>query len=44
MLRIHFEAADFARARFLPEPAPLVELKLALMMLARPQTDPALQR
>ncbi|NUR59997.1 MAG: helix-turn-helix transcriptional regulator [Catenulispora sp.] len=35
MLRFHFEAGDFARVRFLPRPAPLVELKLALMMARR---------
>lgn len=31
MLRIHFTPGDFALVRFLPRPAPLVELKLSLM-------------
>jgi DNA-binding transcriptional ArsR family regulator len=35
MLQFHFEAGDFARVRFQPRPAPLVELKLALMMSRR---------
>ncbi|NUP52528.1 MAG: winged helix-turn-helix transcriptional regulator [Catenulispora sp.] len=35
MLRFRFEPGDFARVRFLPRPAPLVELKLALMMTRR---------
>lgn len=35
MLRFHFETGDFARVRFLPRPAPLVELKLSLMMTRR---------
>lgn len=35
MLRIHFTPGDFARVRFLPRPAPLVELKLSLMMSRR---------
>jgi DNA-binding transcriptional ArsR family regulator len=35
MLRIHFSPGDFARVRFLPRPAPLVELKLSLMMSRR---------
>jgi len=36
MIRIHFTAEDLARTRFLPEPAPLMELKLALITLRRP--------
>jgi DNA-binding transcriptional ArsR family regulator len=39
MIRIHFTAEDLARTRFLPGPAPLTELKLAMIMLRRP--DPA---
>lgn len=35
MLRFHFETGDFARVRFVPRPAPLVELKVALMMSQR---------
>ncbi|MEY9855265.1 DNA-binding transcriptional ArsR family regulator [Catenulispora sp. GAS73] len=35
MLRIHFSPGDFARVRFLARPAPLVELKLSLMMSRR---------
>jgi len=35
MLRIHFSPGDFARVRFLPRPAPLVELKVSLMMSRR---------
>ena len=35
MLRVHFENEDFARVRFLPRPAPLIELKLSLMMSRR---------
>lgn len=35
MLRIHFTPGDFARVRFLARPAPLVELKLSLMMSRR---------
>ncbi|MEZ0091900.1 winged helix-turn-helix domain-containing protein [Streptacidiphilus sp. EB129] len=38
MLRIQFSADDLARVRFAPQPAPLVELKLALMMLRRPDS------
>ncbi|MGW2424297.1 ArsR/SmtB family transcription factor [Streptomyces sp. NPDC001709] len=33
MIRIHFTAADFARVRFAPRPAPLQELNAALSML-----------
>ncbi|MFD9903174.1 ArsR/SmtB family transcription factor [Streptomyces sp. NPDC059063] len=36
MIRIHFTAADFARVRFAPRPAPLQELNVALMTLCRP--------
>ncbi|MFF4601918.1 ArsR/SmtB family transcription factor [Streptomyces sp. NPDC001339] len=32
MIRIHFTAADFARVRFAPRPAPLQELNAALRM------------
>lgn len=39
MLRIHFTPGDFARVRFLPRPAPLVELKLSLMMSRRRDSD-----
>ena len=35
MLQIEFTADDVARTRFLPEPAPLMELKLALVALSR---------
>jgi hypothetical protein len=35
MIRIHFTAEDLALTRFLPEPAPLMELKLALVALHR---------
>jgi hypothetical protein len=35
MIRIHFTAEDLARTRFLSEPAPLMELKLALVALHR---------
>ena len=35
MIRIHFTAEDLAHTRFLPEPAPLLELKLALIALYR---------
>ncbi|MQY22626.1 ArsR/SmtB family transcription factor [Nocardia macrotermitis] len=33
MLRIHFTVADLARTRFLPDPAPLLETKFALLAL-----------
>ncbi|MYS81482.1 ArsR/SmtB family transcription factor [Embleya scabrispora] len=36
MIRIHFTAADFARIRFAPRPAPLQELNAALMRMVRP--------
>ncbi|MEU9123823.1 winged helix-turn-helix domain-containing protein [Streptomyces sp. NPDC048506] len=39
MLRIHFTAADFARVRFAPRPAPLQELNTALMTMCRPDHD-----
>ncbi|GAA1963272.1 helix-turn-helix domain-containing protein [Catenulispora subtropica] len=35
MLSFHFETGDFARVRFPAKPAPLVELKLSLMMTRR---------
>ncbi|MFE7122127.1 ArsR family transcriptional regulator, partial [Streptomyces sp. NPDC057654] len=34
-MRIHFTAADFARVRFAPRPAPLQELNAALAMMVR---------
>lgn len=36
MLRIHFADDDFSRISINPHPAPLVELKMSLMMLQRP--------
>ncbi|WP_369389217.1 hypothetical protein AB5J72_17685 [Streptomyces sp. CG1] len=39
MLRIELSAQDLTRIRFAPQPAPLVELKLALMMLRRPDSE-----
>ncbi|GHF47199.1 ArsR/SmtB family transcription factor [Streptomyces morookaense] len=39
MIRIHLTAADFARIRFAPRPAPLQELNTALMMLVRPHDE-----
>ncbi|MEY9873062.1 DNA-binding transcriptional ArsR family regulator [Streptacidiphilus sp. MAP12-33] len=39
MLRLHLTADDLARVRFAPQPAPLVELKLSLMMLRRNDGD-----
>jgi DNA-binding transcriptional ArsR family regulator len=44
MIRIHFTAEDLARTRFLPEPAPLTELKLALVTLRRPVAEPRFNR
>ncbi|KOG76567.1 regulator, partial [Kitasatospora aureofaciens] len=41
MLRIHFTAADFARVRFAPRPAPLIELNTAFMK-ATSTDDPLL--
>ncbi|MFD7611839.1 ArsR/SmtB family transcription factor [Streptomyces sp. NPDC059828] len=41
MLRIHFTAADFARVRFAPRPAPLQELNSALMKLCLPASGGA---
>ncbi|WP_058041605.1 winged helix-turn-helix domain-containing protein [Streptomyces roseifaciens] len=35
MIRIHFTAADFARVRFAPRPAPMQELNAAFMMAFR---------
>ncbi|MGW0886088.1 ArsR/SmtB family transcription factor [Streptomyces sp. NPDC002671] len=39
MLRITLSAQDLARIQFVPRPAPLVELKLTLMMLQRPDSE-----
>jgi DNA-binding transcriptional ArsR family regulator len=39
MIRVHFTGADFARTRVSRNPAPLVELKLSLMMLRRRDND-----
>lgn len=39
MIRIEFTVEDIARVSFLPEPAPMLELKLALISLRR--RDPA---
>jgi DNA-binding transcriptional ArsR family regulator len=39
MIRVHFTGADFARTSISPHPAPLVELKLCLMMLRRRDND-----
>src|ERR1700753_396459 len=39
MIRVHFTGADFARTSVSPHPAPLVELKLSLMMLSRRDND-----
>ncbi|SEL98561.1 ArsR/SmtB family transcription factor [Streptacidiphilus jiangxiensis] len=39
MLRLRLTADDLARTRFAPQPAPLVELKLSLMMLRRTDSD-----
>ncbi|MCZ1007818.1 ArsR/SmtB family transcription factor [Streptomyces lydicus] len=39
MIRIHFTAADFARVRFAPRPAPLQELNAALMMMSHPHDE-----
>src|SRR5215475_11323918 len=39
MLRVHFTSADFARTTISQHPAPLVELKLSLMMLRRHDND-----
>jgi DNA-binding transcriptional ArsR family regulator len=44
MIRIHFTAEDLARTRFLPEPAPLMELKLALVALRRRDAVPRFSR
>jgi DNA-binding transcriptional ArsR family regulator len=38
LIRVEFTADDLVRTRHLPEPAPLVELKLSLMMLRRPDS------
>lgn len=39
MIRIRFTAADFARVRFAPRPAPLQELNAALMTMTRPDDE-----
>jgi DNA-binding transcriptional ArsR family regulator len=39
MIRVHFTGADFARTSVSQHPAPLVELKLSLMMLRRRDND-----
>ncbi|WP_225099328.1 helix-turn-helix transcriptional regulator [Streptomyces sp. CoH27] len=39
MLRIELSAQELARIQFAPQPAPLVELKLSLMMLRRPDSE-----
>lgn len=39
MIRVHFTGADFARISISQHPAPLVELKLSLMMLSRRDND-----
>ncbi|MFI1198072.1 ArsR/SmtB family transcription factor [Streptomyces sp. NPDC020883] len=44
MIRIHFTAADFARVRFAPRPAPLQELNVALSMMFRRDTAPLFGR
>ena len=36
LIRIHFTAADFARVRFAPRPAPVQELNAALSMMCSP--------
>ncbi|MFF2350928.1 ArsR family transcriptional regulator [Kitasatospora sp. NPDC058115] len=40
MLRVHFTAADFARLRFAPRPAPLQELHAALATAVDPRGGP----
>ncbi|MFE2227673.1 ArsR family transcriptional regulator [Streptomyces kronopolitis] len=44
MIRIRFTAADFARVRFAPRPAPLQELNAALMTMTRPDDEVLLGR
>lgn len=44
MLRVHFTAEDLMRVRFAAEPAPLMELGLALAMLSRRVVDPVFVR
>lgn len=44
MLRIHFTAEDLLRVRFAEEPAPLMELCLALSVLGRRVVDPVFVR
>lgn len=44
MLRVHFTAEDLMRVAFASEPAPLVELGLAVAMLQRPDTPPVFGR
>ncbi|UJB40619.1 ArsR/SmtB family transcription factor [Streptomyces sp. A1-5] len=44
MIRIHFTAADFARVRFAPRPAPLQELNVALGTMCRRDAAPLFGR
>src|SRR5262245_58698613 len=44
VIRVHFTAEDLGRTRFLPEPAPLMELKLALVALRRRDAAPRFNR
>lgn len=44
MIRIEFTVEDIARVSFLPEPAPMLELKLALISLRRRDPAPRLRR
>src|SRR6201995_4062476 len=39
MIRVNFTGADFARTSISRHPAPLIELKLSLMMLRRRDND-----
>ena len=43
-MRIHFTTEDLLRVRYADEPAPLVELGLALASLHRPYADPVFSR
>lgn len=43
-MRIHFTAEDLLRVRYAEQPAPLVELGLALASLHRPGSDPVFTR
>ncbi|MER6353077.1 winged helix-turn-helix domain-containing protein [Streptomyces sp. NPDC001634] len=44
MLRVHFTAEDLLRVSFAPEPAPLMELGLAISVLRRQDTPAVLRR